>query len=324
MCIRNINKNSPIGKSLFVHNEITRIFYTALRREVIFGNPYLNFNEQYLLQQHHEVIMNAWKYPPNLATAIYVNRRAPAVQAVLTSQDAVVFDAGCGFGSESFLFARLGAKVLAVDLSPEQISIGEKRKSYFENKVFKKRLDITFHVADLTDYLPETSEVSLTWVASVLAALPDQEDFLRRVYAVTRPGGQVMVTDMNLGNPLFLFREWQRRQRAQTKNLKFARQADFWSMVWRRGRSGARFFPNGTNGEFDDVQFFTAKSLGALLKLVGFRIVQPRFSGFVPPPIFVNSLTSLEDIIAKVPGLRNLGYFYVVTGIKERRNVINN
>lgn len=304
-----------------VHKKIARIFYLELRREVILGDPYLNHKEQALLQQHYEVMMNAEKYPPNLARVIYVNRRSPAVQAVLTSRDAVVFDAGCGFGSESFLFASLGAKVLAVDLSPEQICIAEKRKSYFENEVFKKKLDITFRVADLKDYLPETPGVSLTWIASVLAALPDQEDFLRRVYAVTREGGQVLVTDMNLGNPLFLYREWQRRQQAKAQSPEFARQTDFWSMVRRRGRSGARLFPRQRQGQFDDAQFFTAGTLAALLRQVGFRIAQPRFSGFVPPPVYINFLTPLEAVMASVPVLKNLGYFYIVTGIKSTDTV---
>jgi len=300
--------------------EITNRFYQELRKEVIIGDPYLNPMEQARLQQHHEVIINPKKYPPALAAAIHVNRRSFAAQAILATRDAMVFDAGCGYGSDSFLFAGLGAKVLAVDISPEQLYIAEKRKRYFENEVFNKKLDITFRLADLNDYIPETPGISLTWVASVLAALPDQEGFLKRVYAATREGGRVLVTDMNLLNPLFLFREWRRRRRAKEKSLEFKRQADFGSMVRRRGRSGARLFPLGSQEWFDDVQFFTAKSLKVLLRRVGFRVDQASFSGFVLPQIYLSLLTPLETFMNKVPILKHFGYFYIVTGTKDTVN----
>ena len=305
-----------------IDKEVVRIFYQELRKEVIIGDPYLNSQEQARLQLHHEVMMNAKKYPPTLAATIYVHRRSLAVQAILATRDAIVFDAGCGYGSESFLFAGFGAKVLAVDISPEQLCIAEKRKRYFENEVFKKNLDVTFRVADLNEYWPETHGISLTWIASVLAALPDQEDFLKRVYAGTREGGRVVVTDMNLRNPWFLLKEWRRRQWARLESPEFARQADFWRMVQRRGRSGARFFPLRSQGRFDDVQFFTAGSLKALLRQIGFRVAQTGFSGFVPPQVYVPLLTPLEGFMARVPMVKNLGYFYIVTGIKDAVNEV--
>jgi SAM-dependent methyltransferase len=301
-----------------VCRNLTRGFYHTLRQEVIQGDPYLNADEQMRLRLHHEVIMNTPKYPPSLAGTIYVNRRSLAVQAISASRDAIVLDAGCGFGSESFLFAALGAKVLAVDISPDQIAIAGKRKLYFEKEIFNRKLDINFIVADLNRSVPDVKGLSLTWIASVLAALSHQEEFLNKVYDATQEGGRVMVTDMNLQNPLFLFREWQRRQRAKPKSPDFARQADFRGMVQRKGRRGARFFPLKSQGEFDDAQFFTAGSLAALLRQVGFQVAQPSFSGFVPPQIYPSLLTPLELFLSRVPILKNFGYFYIITGIKTR------
>jgi SAM-dependent methyltransferase len=300
--------------------KITWDFSQALRHEVINGNHYLTDDEQSRLQQHHEVIMNTKKYPPSLASIIYANRRFLAVKTILAAKDAIVFDAGCGFGSDTFLFAGLGAKVLAIDISPEQIDIARKRKIYFEKKIFCRELDVHFKVADLNQHVPEGKKLSLTWIASVLAALPNQDDFLLRVYAATREGGQVMVTDMNLGNPWFLFGEWRRRQRAKVNNPEFAHEADFWSMVRRRGRSGARFFPLESLERFDDVQFFTAGTLGALLSRVGFRVVQSGFSGFVPPQVYHPILTPLEGFMSRVPILQHFGYFYMIMGIKDGFN----
>ena len=260
--------------------------------------------------------MNPDKYPIGLAAIIYSNRRAPAVRAIIEHQAPVVFDAGCGYGTESFLFAALGAKVLAVDISPEQISIAQKRKLYFEHEIFHKKLDIDFEISDLNRYVPREQNISLTWIASVLASIANQDDFLRRVYTGTRPGGYIMVTDMNLLNPLFLFKEWRRRQRAKTTCPEFARQADFCAMVRRKRRSGARFFPRSVQGLFDDVQFFTAGTMNALLRQTGFRIYQTTFSGFLPPILFANPFTLPDSLISKIPVLKELGYFYLITGFK--------
>jgi SAM-dependent methyltransferase len=296
--------------------DITLKFYHDLRQEVIEDNPYLDNAEQLKLQNHYAVMMNAKKYPPGLAATIYSNRRTPAVQAILEQQHPLVLDAGCGYGSESFLFAALGARVLAVDVSADQITIARKRKLYFEKLLAGRALDIDFQVADLNFYLPDRQNFSLTWIASMLAALSNQDDFLRRVYGATRAGGCVMVTDMNLLNPLFLFKEWRRRQRAKLTSPEFSRQADFWAMVRRRGRFGARFFPRDGQGWFDDVQFFSAVTLNALLRRAGFRTFQTLYSGFLPPSFYVNPFNSLETYIPRIPLLKELGYFYLVSGVK--------
>ena len=125
-----------------------------------------------------------------------------------------------------------------------------------------------------------------------------------------------MILDYNLLNPLVLWEEWRRRRRALRHSPEFARQADFWRMVGRRGRRGARYFPRTDGGQFDDVQFFTPGTLTALLSRVGFEPLETAFSGFVPPLPFRGLSASLERKLCRVPGLRNLGRAYLVTGRK--------
>jgi SAM-dependent methyltransferase len=301
---------------------MTQAFYRLLTEEVRHGNPYLTDSEQGRVQSHYPVMMQPQRYPPELAATIYASRRSYPVQAILETANPVVFDAGCGYGSESFLFAVLGAKVLAVDLSAEQIAIAQKRQRYYE-ELFDKALDISFLVAKLDEYIPQIGDLSLTWLASVLAALPDQDSFLKRVYEATRPSGKVMITGMNLWNPLFLWGEWRRRRRALLVSPEFARHADtsflsryFWSMVRRKGRIGARYFPRHDSGLFDDVQFFTPNTLSALLREVGFRTLPSAFSGYAPPILFRAASARLEGALSRVPMLNRLGYFYLVTGVR--------
>ena len=298
-----------------VQQHMVKNFYFTLRQEVIKGNPFLNRKEQLKLQGHYPLMMDPERYPPELISAIYVSRRCHPVRAILETKSRVVFDAGCGYGSESFLFASLGAKVLSVDRSAEQICIARRRQRYYE-EIFDTSLDITFVVADLDEYNPTMSNVSITWLASVLAAVKDQESFLKRVFEKTREGGKVIITDMNLLNPLFLWNEWRRRKEAIRRNVEFRQRADFLAMFKRRDRKGARYFFSRDGESFDDVQFFAANTLSNLLRNVGFYPQSSSFSGFVPPALFRMGLGCLENIFGGLPLLRELGYFYLVVGIK--------
>jgi SAM-dependent methyltransferase len=286
-----------------------------LEEEVTGENPYLDGDEQNRLRKHYPKILQLHRYPSELSARIYAQRRSYPVQAILEAEDPVVLDAGCGFGSDSFLFASLGAKVLALDICPERVGIGLKRRRYYET-LFGRPLDVTFGVADLNDYKPEWQNLSLTWLASILAVIGNQEDFLNRVYKVTRAGGKVMVMDFNLLNPHFLWGEWWRRRRAMPENPEFSREANFWSMVRRRGRKGARFFRVHGREDFDDVQFFSPGTLGRLLQDSGFGILKPAFTGFSPPFLLGRFSTYWEKRLSRVPGLRHLGWAYLITGVK--------
>ena len=307
----------PEGAQGVDPHRITATFYVLLRREVMEGNPLLDDGEQRLLAEHYPVMMSPERNPVPLVTEIYTQRRAPAVASILRHEAPRVLDAGCGYGSESFLFAALGGRLLGVDLSPEKVAIAHKRKAYWE-ELFDRPLDIEWESADLDTFRPQGEEFHLTWIASVLAAVGDQDALLRRIHAATRPGGELMITDMNLHNPLFLWKEWSRRRRGAELSSAFAEAADFAAMVRRRGRRGARYFPvPGEEAPFDDAQFFTPGTLARLMRSVGFRPGPPAFSGFVPPLPKGPDLSSLEGLLDRVPLVRRGAYFYRLTGVKQ-------
>lgn len=302
----------------------TRRFYTALRQEVYGGKTGLTPGELAELRAHYPVMMQPGKYPPELVATIYTERRAPAVRAILDEAGPRqagprVLDAGCAYGSESFLLAAAGARVLGVDRSPEKIRLARKRKPYFEG-LFGRPLDVTFEAADLDDFQPDGEPLSLTWLSSVLANLRDQEAFLGQVADSTRPGGRVLVTDMNLLNPLFAWSEWRRRRGLARQSREFARHLSFWRMFWRADRRGARYFPrsDGGTGEIDDAQFFWWATLARLLRRAGLEPCRAEHSGFVPPFLRVPGQGALEKLLAQVPLLRWGGYFYLMAGIKAR------
>ena len=290
-----------------------RKFHGALRREVLEGNPFLRPEEQSLLRDHHPLLGNPGHYLPELVESIYLNRRAAPAKAIRETPDSVVLDAGCGCGTDSILFAALGARVVAVNLSAEELGVAERRICYYE-KTWGRRLNIRLVRSDLNRYAPD-EEFSLAWLASVLAVIEDQEALLERIFRSTRRRGEIRVVDYNLLHPPFLWGEWRRRSWARGRSPEFSRQASYWGMVRRAGRRGARFFPLTEGGLFDDAQFFTPGTLRSLLRKVGFRVLPPRFSGCTP--LFsAPASTSLEKILSRLPGWKVLGRAYLITGVK--------
>lgn len=296
--------------------QLTKAFYDQLRAEVHEGRSDLSAKQLHRLQEHYPVMMAPGRYPIGLVATIYAQRRAPAVEVIRETEQPVVFDAGCGYGSESYLFAALGAEVLAVDAEEEKIEIARARQPYFEH-LFGRPLKIRFEAADLDQYSPPRADLSLTWIASVLANIPRQDSFLERLHRATRPVGEVMITDMNLLNPLFLWKEWRRRRTAAGKSPDFAREADFAAMFWRRSRRGARYFPTAEPGDaFDDAQFFWRRTLARLFRHTGFAPGPIYYSGFVPPAPGLPDLSRLEPVLDHIPLLRQGAYFYRMSGFK--------
>jgi SAM-dependent methyltransferase len=290
-------------------------FYDLLREEVTSGDRFLSEEEQRSLQGHYEVLMQPGKFHPQGVRSIYVRRRASAVAFIGEWDSPIVFDAGCGYGSESFLFAASGAKVLGVDRTDKQIEIAVKRQRFYEERL-ERSLDIQFEVADLESYRLDRSDIVLTWLSSVLAAIKDQETLLRRIYDATGVGGRIMITDMNLLNPLFSWHVASRIRRAKVHDADFAREGDFRKMFQRRGRKGARYYRDNRGQVFDDVQFFWSGTLRGLLSSTGFIPLGPSYSGFVPPFPVVGRFIFLDELMARLPLLSHFGYFYLMVGRK--------
>ena len=282
-------------------------FYKRLRQEVVRGNDCLTADENRALQAHYPIMMNSRRYPATLAETIYASRRRHAVAAIRDTEMPVVLDAGCGFGSESFLFAMLGARVIALDVSAEQIAIAEKRKPYYE-ACLEKPLAIDFVVADLNRYVPQNTNLSLTWLASVLPIVRDKLGFMRRIRSATRPQGKVLVTDLNLANPMFQLAEWRRGHLGDGRLAWLKPMFDTFS---RRPFNGARYPVSRDNVDGYSC-FFNPRGLSRLLTSAEFKISLVDCAGFAPPQLFGDIAASAEAWIGGLPWINRFGYFYTV------------
>jgi SAM-dependent methyltransferase len=96
-----------------------------------------------------------------------------------------VLDLGCGMGEFSRLVAERADRVVAIDLSPNMITIAKQRS---------RQTNISFQVADILNWHPVEQFEAIVSIATV-HHLP-LEDLLPKLKAALKPGGKLVILDL--------------------------------------------------------------------------------------------------------------------------------
>jgi SAM-dependent methyltransferase len=107
-------------------------------------------------------------------------------------------DAGSGFGTHAMLFAASGASVTGVDLRPDRLDAATRRLEAFRRDG-GGALPVRYARADLTRAWPGTFD--LVWVYNALSHIEPLDVFLDGVREHLRPGGVLVVGDLNGAHP---------------------------------------------------------------------------------------------------------------------------
>ena len=107
-----------------------------------------------------------------------------------------VLDLGCGDGTTAIPSAKLGAKVLGVDIAQNLVEAGN-RRAKSENLS-----NISFQEGDATD-LKELKDKSFDCVVSIFGAMfaPKPFDVAKELVRVTKPGGKIVMGNWIPGDP---------------------------------------------------------------------------------------------------------------------------
>lgn len=109
-----------------------------------------------------------------------------------------VLDAGSGFGSYAMLYAAMGARVVGADLRPDRLDAAERRLAHYRQDTGES-LEVRYARADLTR--PWSDDFDLVWVYNALSHIDPLDAFLARVREHLRPGGVLVVGDINGAHP---------------------------------------------------------------------------------------------------------------------------
>lgn len=112
--------------------------------------------------------------------------RRHTVKAVEASAGQRILDIAAGTGTSSVPFADAGADVVAADLSEGMLAVGRRR-----------RPDITFVQADVTNLPFEDNEFDAVTMSYGLRNVADYPKALRELYRVTKPGGRIVVLEFS-------------------------------------------------------------------------------------------------------------------------------
>ena len=115
------------------------------------------------------------------------------------SEESIVLDAGCGTGKCSIPLAKLGFKVVGVDISVKAIEVAGRAA---ENA----GADITFRVEDLEALPFKDNTCDIVFCGGVLHHFPNIGKVATELYRVLKKDGKLYAYEANRSNPItFLF-----------------------------------------------------------------------------------------------------------------------
>ncbi|MHB9112333.1 MAG: class I SAM-dependent methyltransferase [Thermoleophilia bacterium] len=185
---------------------------------------------------------NAW-YASPLGRVCLDLEKAAVMDFAMVQPGEKALDIGCGTGAFTLELARRGAKTTGVDQSESMVSLARSLAA-------QDGLQVDFTVAD-AESLPFPDDVfELVIAVTVLCFAADPGRLLRESLRVLKPGGRLVIGELNSLSP--------------------------WAW-WRRARR--RFLKSSFTG----ARFFSLKELGVLLRENGFQIGELRTLLYFPP-----------------------------------------
>lgn len=115
-----------------------------------------------------------------------------------------VLEVGCGIGTDISQFAKNGATVTGIDLTPNGIKLAKRRFDVME-------LGGGFAVTDAENLPFQDNSFDYVYSFGVLHHTPNTEKAIEEVRRVLNPGGSVNITlyhKMSLQHFVFIFRKW--------------------------------------------------------------------------------------------------------------------
>ena len=111
-------------------------------------------------------------------------------------RDARVLDAGCGSGQWAIAFAERGARVTAIDLSPEMISLARDHAG-------ARGQDIEWRTGDVTHLADPLAVFDAIHARVLLQFVPDVSAALRELRRVLKPGGRLLASVPGALSPIY-------------------------------------------------------------------------------------------------------------------------
>lgn len=258
---------------------VAKRLFKIVRSELLFhisSTGYLSREERASLYRYYCRMLR--KNP--LRESHYFAQRIKNVVKVLlynNEQEISILDSGCGFGTESLVFALLGGKVLGIDLNPERLAVAMKRVTYY--KKLNPKLKVTFKLCNILKYKCK-STFNVIYAKEFISHVHPVSKFIEFAWKCLKPGGYLVIHDTNPLNPYCSYKAW----RAHKHSLyKFVKDPE-----------------TGENIMYAVERLVPSFILKRLLRANNFKILSINYYGWIGPNLFLPLINSIETKL-KVP-----------------------
>ena len=243
--------------------------------------------------------------PSSLGVAGYSARVRPLVEVLLSAPAGLrILDAGSGYGTESLLFAWLGAAVTAVELVRERHDLARARAEAFRSRDGAP-LRVEFLNANILRYLEGARTFDVIWAMEAISHIYPPEHFLALARERLAPGGILAVSDPNRANPV----AWLRAVRIR-------------GSIHHEPHREFNDPESGAPVEYGRELIHSIRAMERLLVRTGFRVEKAQTAGFLASTLVPRSWRSrrlpaaaalaFQSAASRMPILRRFGANYTI------------
>lgn len=246
--------------------------------------------------------------PSPHGVAGYSARVRPLVEVLLSEPAGLrILDAGSGYGTESLLFAWLGADVTAVELVGERHDLARIRAEAFPGRDGAP-LRVEFVNANILRYLEGVRTFDVIWTMEAISHIYPPERFLALARGRLSPGGILAVSDPNRANPV----AWLRAVRIR-------------GSIHHEPHREFNDPESGTPVEYGRELIHSIRAMERLLVRTGFRVERSQTAGFLASTLVPKSwrnrrmpvalALALQKAAGRIPVLRRFGANYTILAL---------
>lgn len=145
-------------------------------------------------KQYFEKVAHEWDHMRN--SFFHENVRDRAIQEAHIERGSVVADIGAGSGFITEGLVDMPVKIIAIDQSPNMIDVMKSKFHTYEN--------IDYRVGESEDLPVKENEVNHVFANMFLHHVDDPRESILELYRILKPGGQLIITDLDKHNHEFL------------------------------------------------------------------------------------------------------------------------
>ncbi len=262
------------------------------------------------LRRYYGGILDEDGRPMPLAAYAYVQRLWPLIEVLKALPAPLrVLDAGCGYGTESYLMALMGHDVTGVELVPERAGVARSRQEFFAAQS-EREIKVSFVTANVFGFLQQPARFDVIWLMEAISHIHPPEPFLELAGRALTGGGFLVVSDPNRRNPLAAWRSIRIR-----------------GSLAHRPHTRFRDPQTGLPVEYGQERIVSPQVLSRALERSGFSVLSVGMSGFMATTVLPRAvlrsalaqrlLRRLAGFAGRLPLLCGLGSIYTVVAAKR-------